>query len=406
MQDDLSGLVFPSLARVQTRATTDELLQLLRTQAAVEPSIFDAHPPFFFQAEISNTRLDAYYTHMDAGTTLVNYAQDAAAGVALLAAHNSRTLPFGQSLTGELIAGLELTRVLSDIFTIPGLSIDVSGFSGAARSTDQFIVAIKAGIQRDVSIGFHGGWFKCDICGNDMMDWRMCSHYPGVTYEVKGTDNVMRQLLCTATVVDARLSEVSAVYDGATPGAVILKAQGASERGMLGLDTARLMEARYRINLPGKRLLLPGADLKEPAMPPELTPAGDDERALVLNADLLPIVQRGGAAPELDLRAACEWLVGEVQRLRPLADDGRAYRTDLVTAALTEGVRAFGPEFAEETYRPLLEAAPLDTVKRMNADWQAIADAKLPRGRQSKDTPEPSTPAKPAAPATPAAAYS
>src|SRR5690606_31020400 len=59
----------------------------------------------------------------------------------------------------------------------------------------------------------------------------------------------------------------------------------------------------------------------------------------------------------------------ETQRLAPLADEGRVYRADLVADALAEGVRAYGEDFAEETYRVVLEAASLETVKRMRDDW-------------------------------------
>ena len=78
----------------------------------------------------------------------------------------------------------------------------------------------------------------------------------------------------------------------------------------------------------------------------------------------------------------------KVERLTPLADDGKQYRVDVVTEALAEGVRAFGTEFAEETYRSMLEGAPLDTVKRMRDDWRGVADKLFPEGRQTTDEEE------------------
>ena len=393
MPEDLSTHTFSTLAQIRPRATSAELLTLAKQRAALDESIFDEYQPFFWLAAISNNQLDAYFTYMDADTTLRNYAQDAAAGVSFLAAHNARTLPFGRSLTGALIPG-DVTEVHADFFTIPGLTIDVGGFGASPRTTDQLITAIKAGIQRDVSVGFYGGWFKCNVCGNDLMDWRMCQHFPGLTYEVKGEDGVLRQVLATATVIDAHLAEVSAVYDGATPGAVILKAQQAAEGGRINHEQARLLEARYRMRLPDRRLQVPGATSEGGDMPPEAEkkPAAEIRTTEIVPADavdtaaLLPIVQRGGAAPELDLRAACEWLVGEVIRLRPLADDGRTYREDLVTTALAEGVRAFGSDFAQETYGAILKDAPLDTIKRMTADWKSVGDTRLPGKRVTVDT--------------------
>jgi len=74
-----------------------------------------------------------------------------------------------------------------------------------------------------------------------------------------------------------------------------------------------------------------------------------------------------------------------VARLRPLADDGAAYRTDLVAEAMAEGVRAVGETFAAETYRGLLETAPLATIKRMRDDWAATAAKSFQGGRATQD---------------------
>lgn len=402
MPEDLATHTFATRARVHARATTAELLARAQ-DVALDPSIFDEHPPFFWQAAISNNQLDAYYTYMDAETTLRNYASDAASGVAFLAAHNARTLPFGQSLTGMYLPAGDVVEVRADFYTIPGLPLDVSAWSsGSPRTTEQLIVAIKAGIQRDVSVGFYGGHFRCNVCGNDLMDWRACTHFPGLTYEVKGPDGVVREVLATATVIDAHLAEVSAVYDGATPGAVILKAQDAAETGRINHHEQRALESRFAIRLPDRRLLVPGAITTEARMPPEQEPAAvvpaaeptpvearDAESGAALDAALLPIVQRAAPPAELDIRAAVEWLVNEVIRLRPLADDGRTYREDLIGQALAEGVRALGSGFSEETYRGILAAAPLDTIKRMRDDWKAVGDARFPGGRVTVDAAEP-----------------
>lgn len=75
----------------------------------------------------------------------------------------------------------------------------------------------------------------------------------------------------------------------------------------------------------------------------------------------------------------------EVAGLRALADEGRKYRADEIARAILEGKRALGEAFAEATYQPLLEAAPLETVQRMAADWKAIGDRQFPGGRLTQD---------------------
>ncbi len=77
--------------------------------------------------------------------------------------------------------------------------------------------------------------------------------------------------------------------------------------------------------------------------------------------------------------------MADVQRLSPLAEDGRTYRTDLVSDALLEGVRAHGAEFAEATYRNVLESASLEIIKRMRDDWRQLANSHFAPGRVTTD---------------------
>lgn len=104
--------------------------------------------------------------------------------------------------------------------------------------------------------------------------------------------------------------------------------------------------------------------------------------------------QRVGAtvqmAQEVErLRGQAKEQETEIARLKPLAEEGKQYRADLVSDALAEGVRAYGEGFDEATYRSLLEAAPLATVKRMRDDWGQIAETRLPGQRKTNDGHEP-----------------
>lgn len=375
---DLAATVFATRARVQMRATTAELLDLARSRGALDPSIFDERPPFFWQSEISNDRRDAYDGYMDI-STLRNFAVDATTGVAILPAHDHRELPFGYSLTGQLDQQPDRTRVLSDAYTLRGLTIgDVQ--------TDSFIDGVRAGIIRDVSVGFslgENGWYRCNVCGNDLMDYRKCSHWPGYTYEVEGDDGVIRNVLATFTVIDARLVEYSPVYDGATPSAGILKIQDAARSGDLTERQIQLLEARYRIRLPERRVIVPGATLEEPMSPEETRAEAVAE--LLVSPDITPDIRAlFGLADDADLLAELREVaaqLADLATLRAQAADGRQYRDDLISAALAEGVRAFGATFNQEVYAPLLRNAPLETIKTMTADWRALGNARLPAGR-------------------------
>lgn len=237
-------------------ATQEELLRLVREQAALDPTALEQHPPYFFRAQISNSHLDAYFTRM-ADSTLRNYAADAAAGVPFQNSHNTRALGFGRSLTGRYIGkqGNGVARVEADFFTTRG--INLAGFT-----SDDWITALQLGIVRDVSVGFSGGRTVCSICGGDMDAWAWlfrdddrdaCFHVPGETYPRKGPDGkpLKGELdTATGTIEDAHLVEVSTVYRGATPGAAVLKAARMADAGLVPPDMARRLETRFRIALP------------------------------------------------------------------------------------------------------------------------------------------------------------
>lgn len=430
---DIDSLVFSTPARVHARALDANLLDLAKQRGVLDPAVFDERVPFFWQNEISSTRLDAYFTAMDADTTLANFAADAADGRAFLAGHNSRVLPFGYTLTGTKEIADGVTRVLADAYTFADLEL------GGVKTND-FIFGARAGILRDTSVGFYGGSFICSICQRDMLrDWD-CWHVPGFEYEVEesgsmGTRGAKVMKLATARVTDAHLAEVSAVYDGATPGAAILKAEQQAEQGRIKPEQARILEARYRIHLPGVTHVHRAATIQQaPAdrvanaesvqpseepmsnQPQETQQPADEQRHgegartpadEQRSADSALVAQARQALGNDDVMAAIRALRADNERLRPLADDGHAYRTDLVTDALAEGVRAAGPEFAEETYRALLKDAPLSTIKRMRDDWKAIANTLLVGGRQTVDEDQRATETLAApAPQTPNEAYS
>lgn len=105
------------------------------------------------------------------------------------------------------------------------------------------------------------------------------------------------------------------------------------------------------------------------------------------------------ATPETDGEDAVLLLVGRlrdrVHELSPLADAGRSYREDLITAALASGVRAQGESFPQETYRQMLASAGIDEIKAIRDAFEAAVREQLPAGRQTKGEREGGTPAAP-----------
>lgn len=361
---DFTDQILFTQARIMTRAADDRTpLLTLAKKRALDPSIFDEYPPFLWQSEISSDRMDAYFTVMDPETTLSNFAADAGDGVAVLIGHDSRQAPTGYSLSGELIEG-KVTRVLSDAYALTD------------EATSPIINKVRAGVIRDVSVGFstRGAQCLCSICNRDMWRDYKCWHIPGFRY--KRTDNVEdavtdpNGVLATGRIVNAHLSEYSLVYDGATPGAAILQAQRSAEAGRLSIEQARLFEQRYHIPLPGKRIAAPGVTLSKGVTMDE--------------QELQRMLEAAGVPTDLTGLARINWLITDRAKLVGQAADGVTYRTDLVNGAIAEAVRAFGAD-AGEKKRAMLERADLADIKELTESWRAIGDSKLPGGRATTD---------------------
>lgn len=372
-------------AQVQVRGATEELLALAKSRHALDPAALDERPPFFFQAEISSTRLDAYFTHMTA-STLANYAAEAADGVAFQDSHHTRALPLGRTLTGR-VENLSdgLMRVVSDIFILPGLDL--------GTATDDIIAAIRAGVVKDVSVGFNGGRFLCDICKQDLFR-SDCPHIPGFEYAVDAPGG--RTLVtATAGVEGAHLAEVSAVYAGATPGAAVLKAEAEAVAGRLKPEARQIIEARYRVRLPDPRVLVPGVSFDAPASMEGKTMTEADQGAAltrILDALRLPDTEADAPAFIRGLYAEQERLTGQVgdlqkrvAELEPEAELGRKYRAFLVRETMAEGVRALGEAFPAETMQTMLNAADVATVETLLSHYRGIAAETFVGGRRSVD---------------------
>lgn len=264
-------------AAAADEATPDELMALIMKHAP-DPTVFteDGVRPFAWMAEVSNSKLDTYFTRQDT-TSLRNYAKDASAGVMFLDSHDKRQLGFGQSVRGtfEAASGGKLdekspndddpARVSVDFFTVPGVQL-------GRASSDSFIQAVRSGIIKDVSIGFMPDRFECNLCRADPFDWwnMECLHIPGAYYDSTGKSVVTKRsdgaILAFAWVRDSRLLEVSAVYDGATPEAYIKKAQWLVEAGEVDRAAAGILERQLRINLPAKAMMVPVLKVRDGKM--------------------------------------------------------------------------------------------------------------------------------------------
>lgn len=327
------------IARIRPYPSDD----LQRIKSNLSPSSsYLGDDVFVWEAEISSDRLDAYFTHM-CPSSLQNFVGDLKKGVSFQDSHARNRLGYGQSLNGEYL-NVPTARIIGTFYTVPGIKFNANSF----QSTDDFIRAVQAGIVRDVSIGFYGGVYICDLC---LAPYLNCSHWAGMEYERDGD-----RVVCTVAIENANLAEVSVVYDGATPGAVILKAQEHARAGMLPPQTLYDLQLRYRVELPTTQTK---RGIEVVNKPEEVNKPETD----------------AGAAAEI------EQLKMEVDRLTPLANAGTAYLTKLQEELIAEGIRSQGENFPIEIYQILAQRLSPEQINDLCHSFRHQAEQRLPGGR-------------------------
>lgn len=432
---------FPAHLLLPTERATVAQLTAAAQARAQDPSLLTAENLVFWTAEISNNRLDAYYTRM-MPSTLKNFTEDAKAGVSFQDAHLTdgmhRTL--GQSIGARYFGPGSQARPEG----IAAVEADFYGVLGVDPAIDSYVNKVRMGLTKDVSVGFYGGWYRCSICDKDMRDYadytNYCPHYPGQKIAVldpKTQKKTDERVAVEAGIEDARLAEASGVYDGATPEASVLyiKARELADAGRLTPKEARWIEQRYRVRIPGAdHIHAVGIDLragkagtpppaKEASMTleeqlralaadlglpegeeiiPHLRTRLEDTQGRVATAVAARDEQVRGALGAIGLTAEGDDLPGAIRSYgdalaaqKRQATYGAAWHKALIAEAAAEGVRALGSEkFTDQRRKALDSLTPEELIERRDT-WAEMGDALLKGGRATREGDPPNNDALP-----------
>lgn len=337
---------------------------------------------FTFSGNCSNDRMDSHFTRMDPMTTLRNYAEDLKSGVSLQEGHNVYVNPYGRSYDGEIATSGDENGISN---AVRGSWYIMRGITANGNKTDDTIRQIKAGIVRDMSVGFAGGSYRCGSCGKDL--WNSdCPHIPGLEDE--------NGRLSFAWIVDARLREVSTVYKGSTPDAYIDKAREYMQQGQMELDKVHQLEQRFNVRLDdGSRSFY----------------IAEKKKGAGSNMDLLEQMRTAIKENKIEKRSIYELLGAEgekfrqpddiairnelgdsatvdgVKKMKEEAEQGRQYVADLVDEAVEARVRAQGEGFKSEPYKKMLSrSADIEYIKDEIKSYEAITAERFTSGRQTE----------------------
>lgn len=357
----------------QTPETQDAILEKVNRHT-IEP--LKREEIFTFAGVCSNDGVDSYMTRMDPATTLVNYERALKEGTPLIERHDTSLDPYGRSFDGSLTASASETssnEVRGEWYIVRDLEVN-------NKNTNHMIRSIKAGIVRDMSVGFGGSktWYRCSSCGNDIMDYDNCSHFPGSPDE--------NGRMVYAWIVDGELREVSTVYKGAAPGAYIDKAREYAAQGQLSQTRSATIEKTYGIELAeNKRLFIPKGGKQTMNILEQIRAA--IAAGTLKNEELIKEAEAGGEvyrnAEDAALRAELgdAATVDAVKKLKVEAEQGRAYMTDLVDRAVAARVKVEGEEFNKDSYKRVLENSQDAEYVRSEAEsFEKLAKKKFGEG--------------------------
>jgi hypothetical protein len=176
-------------------------------------------------------------------------------------------LPFGRTFAGRFEsatdeAGVKSARTIVGAYMLRGQR--PNGANGP--TTDDLYAGIAGGTIFDVSLGLYGGETLCDVCGHGLNDYDpesrryLCQHVPGTHLRMTEGEIVEQQArgvvdgVASYTLQDAHAAEVSAVFDGAVPGAGFRKAIAFAKSGRLsGVHLGRARIAYRPFLSPGDR---------------------------------------------------------------------------------------------------------------------------------------------------------
>jgi hypothetical protein len=334
------------------------------------------------------------------------FKKDALSGVAFLLDHSwagfgrpKPAYPYGRTFDAVLKKGDqegENWALYGDVYIVRGKELD-------GVSTDAIIASIEDGTLFDVSVGFGNEVDECSICGNNIWDVSKCEHYPGRVYD--------GQLCYVIAKPPGYLMELSAVFDGAYPGAMVLSSAGGDGAGdFVLLKDADLKKVnpevqKFRVYSASRGRVLTFA--KRDALErkiwapfsgfnlyvPDLTQGVPVSMSAAITTTQ---TASGGGETRVEQQNVQEFISKEkavevlgkeydADTILKFAREGIQYREELIQDTIEWGIRAQGNDFPADAWKQLLSepGRTIEAIKDFREQFKKQAEAAIPAGRKT-----------------------
>jgi hypothetical protein len=393
--------------------TRDELIAKIEAQHGAFGEGVDRARLGFWRAAVSNSSLDSYFTRMGK-SSLRNYAMDATnPTVSFQNSHRHNELPVGRSVIGQFVESGNVPQGMNAADFFPTVIVDFYSNRDLKLgdvSVEQFLLGVESHVIKDVSIGFKEGenfQYTCSICNENYWSYE-CRHVAGVEYAVSDnpnadpTDATTERKLCFVWIENARLSEVSAVYDGATTNAMIIKAEREVRAGRLDNATRTFLERRFRFRADSKTWIA-GHKPDES----EISETENSNNREVKNSMSEQNPQGGGNAAVVNHEPAIRALAKQMNiegaetasieivldrvgstfaATQAKATNFDTFRDAEIESVVAERIAAEGDTFdaeGQKTFRAMLSNCDVSMIREFGKTYKVKADARFPNGRQS-----------------------
>lgn len=365
---------------------------------------------YTFDAVVSSTEVDDYYTWMDA-SSLANgaAAANSTRGLPLMMLHQMWSgLPVGKWYAGRVERSnapipprpIPLARdALQRLGPEGERRLIESAYMVRGGKADTLIEDIDTGLQDSVSWGATvnqlrapGGDFLCDVCDRSLLaplNTGGCRHWPGMVVDVAGVGRV----IATGRYVNAVQVEASLVPQGSNQSALIQRAAAAYRTGDLSPDELDAVEVIYGTRLrPARTYSIPaGGAGTDAADAPQMTQEGEPMQTGTAPMDVVRAFLGDGLAGKLEAYRAegrSEWemaarvLAAEQAGVQSAADEVKRQADERDAVVRTGLGLADGEDLAtglariasERQYGQAARAASLDALCESYVRAHGVAD--------------------------------
>lgn len=316
--------------------------------------------------------------------------------------HESQSqLPVGASVSSRIVTDGDKSVLQANMYAALRRP-DGTVFEEGKDLADRYNI----GAVRACSAGVRVGFYKCNICGNDIRNWSDCDHIPGKTYAVDEEPKTCVALMTGHEIVDG-LAQDCGIYEVSA-----VTAGGVAAAGSMSETFGKYTDGVDPTEFKKEALNEKGLDMRiafsaAPQAPEEILAMEEKDVKKLMDEHYQPLKAENdslknelvefkskldGQVAEFELvstelettktaleatKSDFEALETELAEAKAAQEEAVAFKSEYIAIVNANGVKA-GEEVSDDTFA----GKTIDELKELNKGYEA-AIALLPAGQQT-----------------------